>query len=159
MAVNDIHIETSPERVFAVLADWRSYGDWVVGSRFIRGADPGFPAAGTRFHHQVGVGPLHLNDHTQVLEVDKPRKLVLRAKARPMGTAIVDVTMEEEGNGTRVTMREDPGDTLSAFVFNPLTHLLVRGRNEESLERLKRLAEQRPDIGREVEVPRGKIEP
>jgi uncharacterized protein YndB with AHSA1/START domain len=159
MAVNDIHIETSPDRVFAVLADWRSYGDWVVGSRFIRGADPGFPAAGTRFHHQVGVGPLHLNDHTQVLEVDKPRKLVLRAKARPLGTAIVDVTMEEEGNGTRVTMREDPGDTLSAFVFNPLTHLLVRGRNVESLQRLKRLAEQRPDIGRDVEVPQGKIEP
>jgi hypothetical protein len=125
----------------------------------MRGADPGFPAAGTRFHHQVGVGPLHLNDHTQVLEVDQPRKLVLKAKARPLGTAIVDVTIEEEGHGSRVTMREDPGDTLTAFVFNPLTHLLVRGRNVESLQRLKRLAEQRPDIGREVDVPPGKIEP
>jgi uncharacterized protein YndB with AHSA1/START domain len=157
MAVNDIHIDTPPERVFAVLADWRSYGDWVVGSRFIRGADPGFPAAGTRFHHQVGVGPLHLNDHTKVLEVDQPRKLILKAKARPLGTAVVDLTMEPEGTGTRVTMREDPGDTLSAFVFNPLTHLLVRGRNEESLDRLKRLAEQRPDIGRDVDVPPGKV--
>jgi uncharacterized protein YndB with AHSA1/START domain len=157
MAVNDIHIDTPPERVFAVLADWRSYGDWVVGSRFIRGADPGFPAAGTRFHHQVGIGPLHLNDHTKVLEVDQPRKLILKAKARPLGTAVVDLTMEPEGTGTRVTMREDPGDTLSAFVFNPLTHLLVRGRNEESLDRLKRLAEQRPDIGRDVDVPPGKV--
>src|SRR5688572_5538035 len=158
MAVNEIHIDTPPERVFAVLADWRSYGDWVVGSRFIRGADPGFPAAGTRFHHQVGVGPLHLNDHTKVLEVDQPRKLILKAKARPMGTAVVDITIEPEGTGSKVTMREDPGDTLSAFVFNPLTHLLVRGRNEESLDRLKRLAEQRPDIGREVDVPAGKVE-
>ena len=160
MAVNDIHIDAPPERVFAVLADWRSYGDWVVGSRKIRGADPGFPAVGTRFHHQVGVGPLNLNDHTSVLEVDQPRKLILRAKARPLGTAVVDMTMEPEGNGgTKVTMREDPGDTLSAFVFNPLTHLLVRGRNVESLDRLKRLAEERPDIGREVDVPPGKIEP
>ena len=158
MAVNDIHIETSPDRVFAVLADWRSYGDWVVGSRFIRGADPGFPAAGTRFHHQVGVGPLHLNDHTTVLEVEQPTKLVLKAKARPLGTAIVDLTLERQNGGTRVVMREDPGDTLSAFVFNPLTHLLVRGRNEESLDRLKRLAEKRPDIGRDVDVPPGKIE-
>src|SRR5688500_739715 len=91
MAVNDIHIDAPPERVFAVLADWRSYGDWVVGSRKIRGADPGFPAAGTRFHHQVGVGPLHLNDHTSVLEVEKPRKLILKAKARPLGTAVVDM--------------------------------------------------------------------
>lgn len=157
MAVNEIHIDTPPQRVFAVLADWRSYGDWVVGSRFIRGADPGFPAAGTRFHHQVGIGPLHLNDHTSVLEVDQPRKLILKAKARPLGTAIVDLTLEPEGGGTKVIMREDPGDTLSAFVFNPLTHLLVRGRNVESLERLKRLAEKRPDIGREVSVEPGKI--
>jgi uncharacterized protein YndB with AHSA1/START domain len=157
MAVNEIHINTDPARVFAVLADWRSYSDWVVGSRHMRGADPGFPAAGTRFHHQLGVGPLHLNDHTEVLEVDQPRKLVLRARARPLGTAIVDMTMEPDGNGTRVIMREDAGDILTAFVFNPLTHLLVRGRNVESLERLKRLAEKRPDIGRDVDVPAGKV--
>ncbi len=159
MAVNEIHIDTAPERVFAVLADWRSYGDWVVGSRYMRGADPGFPAAGTRFHHQVGVGPLNINDHSVVLEVDQPRKLILKAKARPLGTAIVDMTMEPEDGGTRVTMREDPGDKVTAFVFNPLVHLLTRGRNAESLRRLKRLAEQRPDIGRDVDVPPGKVEP
>ena len=159
MALNEIHIDAPPERVFAVLADWRSYGDWVVGSRTMRGSDPGFPAAGTRFHHQVGVGPLNLNDHTSVLEVDQPRKLILKAKARPMGTAVVDMEMRREAGGTRVYMREDPGDTLSAFIFNPLTHLLVRGRNVESLKRLKRLAEDRPDIGREVDVPNGKVEP
>jgi hypothetical protein len=149
VAVNEIHIDRDPERVFAVLADWRSYGDWVVGSRFMRGVDPGFPAAGTRFHHQVGIGPLHVNDHTKVL----------KAKARPLfGTAIVDITLEPRDGGTHVTLREDPGDAVTAFIFNPLTHLLVRGRNTESLERLKRLAEERPDIGRDVVVPAGKID-
>jgi uncharacterized protein YndB with AHSA1/START domain len=157
VAINEIHIDAPPERVFAVLADWRSYGDWVVGSRTIRGADPGFPAAGTRFHHQVGKGPLTVNDHTVVLEVDQPRKLILRAKARPLGTAVVDMTMEPSGGGTKVTMREDPGDTLTAFVFQPITHLLVSGRNKESLERLKGLAEDRPDIGRDVSVVPGKM--
>ena len=159
MAINEIHIDRAPERVFAVLADWRSYGDWVVGSRKMRGADPGFPAAGTRFHHQVGWGPLNLTDHTTVLEVDQPRRLVLKAKARPLGTAVVALEMKPNGGGTHVTMREDPGDAATAFVFNPLTHLLVRGRNEESLKRLKRLAEERPDIGRDVDVPAGKVEP
>ena len=158
MARNEIHIDTPPERVFEVLADWRSYGDWVVGSRYMRGVDPGFPAAGTRFHHQVGWGPLRLNDHTQVLEVDQPRKLVLKAKARPMGTAIVDLTLTPEGGGTKVVMREDPGDRLTALVFNPLTHLMVRGRNTESLERLKGLAEDRPDIGAKVDVAKGTID-
>jgi uncharacterized protein YndB with AHSA1/START domain len=160
VAINEIHMDVPPERVFEVLADWRSYGYWVVGSRKMRGMDPGFPAAGTRFHHQVGVGPLHLNDHTQVLEVDQPRKLILKAKARPfLGTAVVDITMEARDGGTQVTLREDPGDAITAFVFNPITHLLVRGRNTESLRRLKELAEQRPDIGRQVKVPPGKIEP
>ena len=88
-AVTSTNIDTPPERVFEVLADYRSYGYWVVGSRKMRGMDPGFPAAGTRFHHQVGVGPLHLNDHTQVLEVDQPRKLILKAKARPGETVLV----------------------------------------------------------------------
>jgi uncharacterized protein YndB with AHSA1/START domain len=160
VAINETHIDAPPERVFAVLADWRSYGYWVVGSRLMRGADPGFPAAGTRFHHQVGIGPLHLNDHTEVLEVDQPRKLVLKAKARPfLGTAVVDLDLIEEDGGTKVVMREDPGDALTAFVFQPLTHLLVRGRNVKSLQRLKELAEQRPDIGRIVEVPPGKVQP
>ena len=158
MAINEIHIDAPPERVFAVLADWRSYGDWVVGSRYIRGADPGFPAAGTRFHHQVGIGPLNMNDHTEVVEVDQPRKLILRAKVRPFGTAIVDMDLQPANGGTKVVMREDPGDPLSAFVFQPITHLLVRGRNVEALQRLKGLAEDRPDIGRDVEVPPGKTE-
>ncbi len=159
MALNEIHIDAPPERVFAVLADWRAYADWVVGSRLMRGVDPGFPAAGTRLHHQVGWGPLNLDDHTTVLEVDQPRKLVLKAKARPLGTAVVDLEMKREAGGTRVYMREDPGDAATAFVFNPLTHLLVRGRNTESLQRLKRLAEERPDVGRELDVPTGKVEP
>ena len=160
MAINEIHIDAPPERVFEVLADWGSYGHWVVGSRKIRGADPAFPAAGTKFHHQVGFGPLKLNDHTSVLEVDQPGKLVLKAKARPLfGTAVVDLRLKPDNGGTHVIMREDPGDTLTAFVFNPLTHLLVRGRNVESLKRLKELAERRPDVGRKVKVPPGKIEP
>ena len=158
MAINEIHIDAPPERVFAVLADWRSYGDWVVGSRYIRGADPGFPAAGTRFHHPVGIGPLNMNAHTEVVEVDQPRKLILRAKVRPFGTAIVDMDLQPANGGTKVVMREDPGDPLSAFVFQPLTHLLVRGRNVEALQRLKGLAEDRPDIGRDVDVPAGKTE-
>ena len=155
MAINRTRIDAPPERVFAVLADWRAYGEWVVGSRAIRGVDPGFPAAGTRFHHQVGAGPFVLDDHTEVVEVDAPHRLVLRARARPLGTAIVDVVIErsEDGEGSDVTLREDPADPLSALVFQPLMHLLVRNRNTESLRRLKEIAEQRPDYGREVDVP------
>jgi uncharacterized protein YndB with AHSA1/START domain len=141
MARNDTHIDASPERVFEVLSDPDNYGYWVVGSKYIRDADPAFPAPGTKFHHTVGFGPVEVKDHTTVLAADPPRLLKLRAKARPMGTANVTMEIEPEGTGSRVTMIEDAGDTLTAFVFNPLTHLLVRGRNVESLDRLRELAE------------------
>jgi uncharacterized protein YndB with AHSA1/START domain len=140
MARNERLIAASPERVFAVLSDPDSYGHWVVGSDTIRDADDGWPAVGTRFHHRVGFGPLKINDHTEVLAADPPSRLELKAKARPLGTAHVILTLERRGGGTLVTMIENGGDPLTKLVFNPLTHLLVRGRNAESLRRLEELA-------------------
>jgi uncharacterized protein YndB with AHSA1/START domain len=144
MARTERLIPASPERVFAVLSDPSSYGHWVVGSDTIRDADDGWPAAGTRFHHRVGWGPVKVNDHTEVLAVDPPHHLRLRARARPLGTAIVDLRLDRRGAGTLVTMIEDAGDPLTRLVFNPLTHLLVRGRNVESLRRLEELSLRRP---------------
>lgn len=143
MARNDTYIDRDPQTVWDVLADGRSYGHWVVGSSEIRHVEPGFPSPGTAFHHKVGWGPLKIADHTRVLEATPPRQLKLRAKARPLGTAYVSITLTPEGSGTRVHMVEDAGDPLTRLVFNPLTHLLVRGRNVESLRRLKELAEDR----------------
>ena len=143
MAVTERYIAASPKKVFAVLSDPDSYGYWVVGSKRIRDADPDWPAPGTRFHHSVGFGPFTVDDHTECREVEEPLMIELRAKARPLGTASVRLDLEPEGAGTRVRMREDAGDALTAFVFNPLTHLLVRGRNEKSLSRLAELAERK----------------
>ena len=140
MARTERLMAASPERVFGVLADPASYGHWVVGSDTIRDADDGWPAVGARFHHRVGWGPLKLNDNTEVLAVDAPYRLDLKAKARPLGTAKVSLHLERRGGGTLVTMIEDAGDPVTRLVFNPLTHLLVRGRNVESLRRLEELA-------------------
>jgi hypothetical protein len=52
----------------------------------------------------------------------------------------VSIELHPAGDGTRVTMIEDPGDRLTGLVFTPLTHLLVRLRNAESLRRLAKLA-------------------
>jgi uncharacterized protein YndB with AHSA1/START domain len=141
MATNHIQVGAPPERVFAVLASPEAYGDWVVGSDTIRDADPHWPAAGSRFHHRVGVGPFKVNDHTEVVEVDPPRKLVLHARARPLGTALVTMLLEPRDGGTWVTMKETAGDPLSRIGINPLTDWLVHLRNDESLRRLKRIAE------------------
>lgn len=141
MARNDIVIDAPPERVFAVLSDADSYGHWVVGSRNVRDADPGFPAAGTRFHHAVGAGPLRVKDHTEVLECSPPQRLALRAKARPLGSAHVELELEPHGTGTRVVMVEHLVGVWGKLVPRIASDPLIGVRNREALRRLKRLAE------------------
>ncbi|HKG35755.1 MAG TPA: SRPBCC family protein [Solirubrobacterales bacterium] len=155
MAVNETHIDAPPEAVFAVLSDPNAYGYWVAGSSEIRDPDDEWPDQGTRFGHKVGWGPLKVSDYTRVEEVDPPHRIKLRAKARPLGTALVTLDIRADGDGSRVRMREDPADALTAFIFNPLTHLLVRGRNAESLDRLRELAQRQAEApGRAAEERR-----
>ena len=143
MARNAALIDASADTVFDVLTDPDDYPRWVVGASDIRDVDSDWPAAGTAFHHRVGLGPLTLADRTTVLEIERPRRLVLQARARPAGTARITLQLEPSGAGTRVTLVEDPGDLLTRLVFTPLVHLADRERNAASLRRLKRLAEQR----------------
>ena len=133
-------IPASPERIWAVLADPGSYGYWVVGSDTIRDADGGWPQPGTKIHHRVGAGPFKLNDDTRVVEAQAPRHLVLHARARPFGTARVELRLSPEGTSTRVVMIEDPGDRFSRLLHNPLTDRLLHRRNETALRRLNELA-------------------
>ena len=145
MARTETTTTASPQDVWDVLMDPEAYGHWVVGSSRIRDVDPDWPAPGSRFHHSVGVQPVTLSDHTRVLEIDPPRRLVLKAKARPLGTARVELVLRPlEVGGAHITMIEEPGDRLSRLVMgNPLAQRLLKVRNEESLRRLRRLAEER----------------
>ena len=154
MARNEHVIHAPPETVFGVLSDPRSYAYWVVGSEEVRAADVNWPAPGSRFQHTIKIGPVRLKDHSEVEEMRPGRFLQMRVKGRPLGTARVTLELEPADGGTRVTMIEDPADTASALMSNPLTHLLMRGRNLRSLERLAELAEGRTPIpGEEPGAP------
>ncbi len=144
MARNRIHIEAEPEAVFALLADPDRYPEWVVGANDIRDYDESFPEPGSRFHHEVGPGAITLSDHTEVLEAESPRRLVLKAKARPLGTARIALELSASAGGTEVLMDERPGDRLTSLLArNPFADGLLKLRNAESLSRLKRIAEGR----------------
>jgi uncharacterized protein YndB with AHSA1/START domain len=133
-------MDIEAERVFAALATPATYADWVVGSDIIRDSDPDWPALGSRFHHRVGWGPVKVEDHTEVVEVDPLHRLVLHARARPLGTALVTLILEPRNGGTFVTITETAGDPLSRVSINPLTEPLVKRRNDVSLCRLERIA-------------------
>ena len=143
MAKNSIRVEAPAEAVFDVLVDPASYILWVVGAKHIRGVDAGWPQPGSRLHHSVGFGPFQNRDTTEILEIDRPRGLVLDASAWPFGTARVEITLTPEGDATVVRMRETPQEGLAARFNNPVMELGLFARNTLSMWRLGRWAEER----------------
>jgi uncharacterized protein YndB with AHSA1/START domain len=143
VARTSLHVAAPPERVWEVLSDPRSYATWVVGSKDIRRWDPEWPAPGAAFHHTFLVGPLPVKDSTSVLESDPPRRLKLRARARPTGVAHIVIELLPEADGTRVEIDEWPVEGPPATLHNPVQAWLIKRRNDESLRRLRRLAERR----------------
>lgn len=137
MATTRMTLPHPPERVFAVLADGWRYAEWVVGAKRIRAVDDGWPSPGARFHHSVGLGPLHIDDDTLCEEVDPPGRIVLQARAWPAGKARVTIEVSPVPEGSEVVMREAPIAGPAKTIDSPPLHLLVNLRNRESLRRLK----------------------
>ena len=140
MATNERFMPVPPEAVWEVLADPGAYGYWVVGSKVIRDAEPGWPEPEAKFHHTIGIGPFKTSDHTVSLEADRPRRLKMRAKGRPFGSATVTLELRPEADGTVVQMTENAAGPFALFALNPVTHLTTSARNAESLMRLEELA-------------------
>ena len=140
MATNERFMPVPPEAVWDALADAGGYGYWVVGSKVIRDAEPDWPAPGSKFHHTIGVGPLKLSDHTVALEAERPRRFVLRAKGRPVGTATVALDLIPRDGGTLVRISENPDGVFAPMAILPPLQLFTKGRNAESLMRLEELA-------------------
>ncbi|MDQ2675248.1 MAG: SDR family NAD(P)-dependent oxidoreductase, partial [Actinomycetota bacterium] len=138
---NRIFIPLPPSRVFEVLSDPFTYQEWVVGTSAIRDADEDYPAVGSKLYHRIGIGPLAIRDHTEVLEIVPDRLIVLDAFLRPVGRACVRIEVEPYEDGTRVLMEEGPADGLSKVTMGgPAAPTLLRLRNTESLSRLRRVA-------------------
>lgn len=143
MASNRLTMRASAETVFGLLADPRTYEQWLVGCKDIRAVEDGWPKPGTRFYHRVGIaGPLTLEDNTLSLESEPPRRLVLEARARPAGVARVEFLLEDDGaGGCAVTVNEAPVRGPAKVLHNPLFEAMVSARNQKSLKQLRELSE------------------
>jgi uncharacterized protein YndB with AHSA1/START domain len=141
LARHELWIDAPPEAVFDVLSDPASYAQWVVGSREVRNADEEWPRPGARFGHTVGMPPFTIKDDTKVLGCDPPQRLELLVRARPLPDAHVEMRLDPERGGTRVTMIEDLAHPLLNRLAGPIVHFAISVRNRESLRRLKLLAE------------------
>ena len=148
MARNETEIEATAEQVWAVLTDAYAFPDWVVGARRIRAVDEGWPQPGAAFYHEVGGWPLRIKDNTKVRELVPPSRLVLEARARPAGIALVTLLLEERAPGcTIATIVEDPIAGPAKLVPKPIMDAMTKARNAESMRRLRNLVEERHRAG------------
>ena len=138
MARNEAHISAPPEAVWAMLSDPYSYPRWVVGTDRTTEADADWPAPGSAFTVRF---PLGLEDLTHCREVDAGRRIVLDAGGGPWGAARVEIRLRPDGDGTHVTLIEDPAGLVAPLRFVPPVHWLTWLRNTEALRRFSRLAE------------------
>lgn len=143
MSVNRRVIAATPDDVWNVLSDGWLYPLWVVGATRMRDVDRDWPEVGSRIHHSVGVWPVLIDDHTEVLEAVPGRSITLRARAWPMGEAKVDIRLSDVGAQTEVVITEDAIAGPGVLVPEPLKGLTLRWRNTETLRRLAFVAEGR----------------
>ena len=147
VARNERLIDASPDEVFDELIEPDNFGHWVVGTKQVRGADEDWPQVGSRFHHTVGFGPVHIRDTTEVLEIARPGRLVMRALMGPLGSAIVRLLLERHGDATLVAMEEFPDAGPVTWLPDDLNEVLATMRNVRALERLKQLVESEEHAG------------
>ena len=136
-------VVASPDHVWAVLSDGWLYPLFVVGATRMRAVDAGWPAVGTRLHHSVGTWPVMVDDITEVLESDAPRRLKLRARAWPAGAAEVELLVVPHVDGTEVTIVEDAVSGPGLLVPKVVRDAQLALRNDETLRRLAFVAEGR----------------
>jgi uncharacterized protein YndB with AHSA1/START domain len=136
--------QATPNQVFAQLSDGWIFAAWVVGASHIRDVTDDWPAVGAQLHHKVGPWPISLKDSTEVVDVVEDERLVLLARAKYLGDARVELTIEPQDKGSLITMAEEPISGPGKVLDNPLQRYALRRRNIESLARLATLAERRP---------------
>jgi hypothetical protein len=141
----EVHRRTSAgvAAVWEVLADGWKYPVWVVGASRMRAVSSDWPAVGATLHHSLGSWPLLIKRHDTCTRQPARTELKVRGRGWPTGEVEVEVLLEPTADGgSEVTMR-DVAAGPARLLPEPLRHLMMGPRNNESLHRLAYLTERR----------------
>jgi hypothetical protein len=86
---------------------------------------------------------MSLSDTTEVVAADPERRLVLKARAWPVGEACIEITLEKQPDGTRVQLAEGTSRGPAYLLDNPIQRKILQARNVETLRRLAAIVENR----------------
>lgn len=140
----NVLIERTPEQVWDVLSDGRTYAEWVAGTQHIRDVDAGWPEPGARIHFTVGVGRWRIDDVTTVRLMEPCRRLELEAHAGRLGSARVSIELLAWGEGrTVVIIDEHPLTGPGARWHSVPLDAALRVRNRRMMRSLARVVSER----------------
>lgn len=137
MTRNAMTVAAPATTVFAVLADPRAYDDLLPGGRRVRSFDQDWPQAGSAVHQTLRIGPLGVPEAVEMVAIDEPRAVRLRARLVPLGLHRIDFLLGAEDGGTYVTVESWPVAGPAAKLWNPVLDQMAWARNEEILRRLR----------------------
>ena len=158
MAVLNVLIEGSPERVWDVLSDGWAYAEWVAGTQDIRDVDANWPEPGARIHYSIRVGRWTLDDVTTVRAMEPRRRLELEAYAGRLGSARISIELVDwDGDRTVVIIDEHPLTGVGARWHSAPLEAALRWRNRRMMGSLARVVGDRQQ-GRQPGAARSSAE-
>ncbi|MFE0631206.1 SRPBCC family protein [Streptomyces sp. NPDC058864] len=141
MAVRHRLVRGALEEVWAVLADGRLYGDWVVGPSSSRHSAGDWPGVGSSIEYTVILGPVKLTGETIVRLCRPPRQLELEALSGWLGSARIAFELRPWGHDTLVIVDEHPLRGPGGALHNAALDALLQVRHRSMLGRLARVVE------------------
>jgi uncharacterized protein YndB with AHSA1/START domain len=134
-----VSIDRRPGDVLAALLDAELYGRWteMVDTRF---EGPGVPSVGTRGEFQLPAGPLKGRYEMEIVRLEPDRRLDMRIDGRSLRW-LSNITLEPEGNGTRMTYAGDISLLGWRRILEPLMAREAQAGEAKEAERFKELLE------------------
>jgi hypothetical protein len=141
VAVRHHLIRTSPQAVWAVLADGTRYAEWVVGTSSSEPVRGQWPQLGSALGFEVRFGPLRLTNETVVRRHVPGEALELEALAGPLGTARIAIETRPWGDHCLVIVDEHPLRGAGGMMHNVAVEALIQIRHRAMLARLAKICE------------------
>jgi uncharacterized protein YndB with AHSA1/START domain len=141
MSRNTRLLRCTPEDVFRVFENGWLFPSWVVGASRMRDVGEDWPHPGSQLHHSFGTWPALIDDATEVLEYEPPRRFVLKARGWPIGEARVTIHVKAHDEGAIVRIQEEAIAGPGTLIPAPILDVPLQLRNAETLHRLAYLAE------------------
>jgi hypothetical protein len=135
-------IDSSPEAVFAVIADYSKGPTWQRNMTSARWTSPEPHGVGSTFEQTAHFMGRDMTAGYEVTEHDAPRVTAIRSTSGPF-SIVVRRVVERHNGGTRVTETDTGGPGGIARLLSPLMKLMMRRTIARDYRALKEQLEKR----------------